>query len=755
MGQGGSVLGEGWVKINLDDLKKLDLKVDDSGRKFTSQFGKMESQTQKLGRAFGALGGVLATVGVVKLGSDIISASTKMDTMNRMLVNIEGSQAKANKRFEQFRILAKEPVLDPFNLSKFYVQLKSVNVESELSIRFMKSLANAMAGVGASNTDFERAMTQFAQMAGQGKLLGQDLRVITESFPQIRKYLKEAFEGVSDPEILAKQGHTAIEIFTKLNEVMEKAPKFAGGAQAAQDNFRQSLVLFQGAIGKDVLPTFTKFLDGMTKLMDAFSAMPESTKNVIGKAVVGGLGILGIGAALSSVLIIAGQVKSALVGLGAINIASGGASVASAVASGSVAGVVAKQGFTIGTALMTIGKLSIVAGTVAMAYGVADRLKNSGVAIWGDTQASKDWVQQQVGEPQTFSEIAQDYKQDVKTNQEVSKNKYTSNMFVPAGFGKTYPVIPTVEQTKKLEQETEKAKEYAEAYQKFTDEINAMAYPPKPNPPDILGYDRGTPRSITELNLHKEQAMPILSKEYTPSMAGGVSALGLSDSREGLTSGLGLGTEVSKSAQEREKSMLHIQQIIDSTSLFNEDKVSSLADEWDGVTEEMSGGINKVGLKWDSFAMDMYSSIGGMTNMSSALLSLIQGYQNIQEKKRMWKESEMQLESRVSRGEISNEEAFWTQLSKSEFTKDIAFKKLHDMGVEGYATGGWVMKPTFAMVGEREPELIIPKSKMGQGGFGGNTHIEIHNINLPTMDRVSAENLVVNAITDARRHARI
>ena len=141
--------------------------------------------------------------------------------------------------------------------------------------------------------------------------------------------------------------------------------------------------------------------------------------------------------------------------------------------------------------------------------------------------------------------------------------------------------------------------------------------------------------------------------------------------------------------------------------------------------------------------------------MSSALLSLIQGYQNIQEKKRMWKESEMQLESRVSRGEISNEEAFWTQLSKSEFTRDIAFKKLHDMGVEGYATGGWVMKPTFAMVGEREPELVIPKSKMGQGGFGGNTHIEIHNINLPTMDRVSAENLVVNAITDARRHARI
>jgi len=29
------------------------------------------------------------------------------------------------------------------------------------------------------------------------------------------------------------------------------------------------------------------------------------------------------------------------------------------------------------------------------------------------------------------------------------------------------------------------------------------------------------------------------------------------------------------------------------------------------------------------------------------------------------------------------------------------------------------MKPTIALMGEREPELVIPKSKMGAGGFGG------------------------------------
>lgn len=296
------LLGSAKVKISYDDLNRLDMKIDQSGRKFTAE-------TDKMSKGLKGLTAIIGTVGVVKFGADIIKASTHMDSINRMLLNVEGSQEKANNRFEQFRILAKEPVLDPFNLSRFYVSLKSVNVEGDLSIRFMKSLANAMAGVGAGNTEFARSMEQFTQMMGKATLQGQDLRVVAESFPQIRKYLAEAFGGLTDPEAIAKAGYKSIDVLTRLNEVMEKSPKFAGGAQAAQENFTQSLELFYATLGKDVLPIITKFLNNLTDLMDEFGKLDAPIKKVIGTAVVGGVGLLGIASAI-------GAIKIALDGLG-------------------------------------------------------------------------------------------------------------------------------------------------------------------------------------------------------------------------------------------------------------------------------------------------------------------------------------------------------------------------------------------------------------------------------------------------------
>ena len=133
------ILGSAKVKISMDDLDKLDRHIDSSGRKFTDQTNKMSAGLK-------VVGGLFATIGVAKFGKDIFEASVQMDKLHRMLVNVEGSQSAANKRFEQFRVLAKEPVLDPLNLSRFYTGLRAMNIEGDLSIRFMKGFANVMAG---------------------------------------------------------------------------------------------------------------------------------------------------------------------------------------------------------------------------------------------------------------------------------------------------------------------------------------------------------------------------------------------------------------------------------------------------------------------------------------------------------------------------------------------------------------------------------------------------------------------------------
>ena len=366
-------LAELYVKIG-SDFQKTDSELDRLHQRINRidpSINKMERSFASVNKAITAIGGAVATLGIARLGNDIISASTKFDGLNRMLVNVEGSQEKANKRFEEFRKLAKEPVLDPFNLSKYYTALKSVNMEADLSIRFMKSLANAMAGVGASNEQFALAMEQVVQMAGKGKVMGDDLRAIANSFPQIRKYLVDAF-GTAIPEELAKKGLDATQVLKGLNAEMEKAPKFAGGAQAAQDNFKQSLELFEATLGKAVLPTISDFLNKLTELMDKFNELPESTQKVIGTGVVagiGGAGLVGIAMTLKSIAEFAGLAKSGLAGLSAVNIAST-ATQGVASASGGIGASVAGLS-TLGALNLTLAAATITIGSAVLGYKLA------------------------------------------------------------------------------------------------------------------------------------------------------------------------------------------------------------------------------------------------------------------------------------------------------------------------------------------------------------------------------------------------
>lgn len=56
---------------------------------------------------------------------------------------------------------------------------------------------------------------------------------------------------------------------------------------------------------------------------------------------------------------------------------------------------------------------------------------------------------------------------------------------------------------------------------------------------------------------------------------------------------------------------------------------------------------------------------------------------------------------------------------------EYVYDKLHDEDVPEFANGGRVTRPTYALVGEKEPETIIPDSKLGMlGGVTININVE-------------------------------
>lgn len=716
-----------FVEIKYDQVTKSQQAIDKMGVGFNKAASDIESKMQRISRAFGALGGVIAGIGIAKFGSDIIGASTRMDSLNRSLITTEGSAQKAQARMKEFVQVAKDPGLGLTQLTKGYIQLKSVNIESELAIKSIRGIANAIALVGGGKEELERVTRQFVQMQGKGKVMAEDLVVIAESLPQIRKLAEQAF-GTANTEALQKMGITGKQFLAGITVELEKMPKAADSAKNAQDNFTDALERFRAKLGDQILPTVTKFLNGLTNLMSKFEAMPASTQKLMGTAVVGGAGLLGLSATLLSIVSTIGLIKTGLGGLGAVNVASAGAGVA-----GSATGIATSAGAgAAGASLLT--KAGVVAVYIAGAAGAFWAGSKLGGALFGKDYDSKGNL---ITKEKPLT--------DTESNKWQSMvDKFNASYFgtstsTPTGtqIPRTIPAnesvmaLATPEDIKALkeaglnlptkEEVADKAKKDSEIYWKnwfdYAEAIAKQGYQIKTNQPSPIFMPDIPSRGVGNIGYNE-----------IPSMAGGVpqTYYGADIDRKGLIAALGLGGEISKGMQSVMESKMGVYQIEKDASLFSaKEKIHSLADEFDGVTEEMSGGIEKTSIAWDDFAMDMYRSIGGMTNMASALNGLIQGYLNIQAKRQAFKESEMRLETMVNAGEISPEVALLMQMEKSSIgaTHNLAVRKLHEMGVEGYAEGGSfiVTQPTLFMAGEagRERVDVTPNSKMGSSGMGG------------------------------------
>ena len=360
-------IGSAYVEIT-SNIKELQREIAGLKGHVDSSARNMETRFNIATRAISGLASVIGTIGIVKFGSDILQASTRLDSMEKGLTRTEGSLIAAKKRLAEFRDIAKDPGLEMGNLTRGYIQLKSINMESEKSIKFLRGVGNEIAKIGGQEEDLNRVVRQFVQMQGKGKVMAEDLMVIAESMPNIRKLMQEAF-GTTSTEALQKAGVTAKEFFDKITESLGKQEKAIEGAQNAQTNFKGAIEQLNAALGAGILPTITEFLKSITKLIDKFNALPDSTKNVVGKFVMGGTGLLGVAFALGMIkttldaIGISSGLK-AIIGLGGAKTA--GLAIATTPALASTgAGAIAGAGLS---KLGTIG-LTIATATIAITSG--------------------------------------------------------------------------------------------------------------------------------------------------------------------------------------------------------------------------------------------------------------------------------------------------------------------------------------------------------------------------------------------------
>jgi tape measure domain-containing protein len=566
----------------------------------------------------------------------------------------------------------------------------------------MKSLANAMNNVGGTNENFVRSMEQITQMVGKGKLMSDDLRVIAESFPQIRKYLGEAF-GTADPEAIAKKGFTAIEVMRKLNEVMEKAPKSAAGAQAAQDNFRQSLDLFQSELGKNVLPKITDFLNKTTNLMDNFGKLSDSTKGLIGEFAMGGIGLLGIAFAFKTLGIELGVVSSLILKnpllMSAVLGYAGGASISNMI---KIPGLEPQKSIEaiprtktqnaknqLGMANYELDAMKAVRAGIGANLAIAETPKT--LADWLDWQ--KNW-----GGDKTFSgDVFPAYSGEYLKSTQRTNSPYSPYDTYKGAFSGTM--------------------------------ANFM--------PSRRAFS-GVPQAISDLSTFNKGWQ---GGSGGASMAGGtVSDRSFLHQQE---------TQWLSDSYKTKLAIYEAEKAYDKADIARfEDNIDVMENSWDTFFEKNKQSVAELDRAWVN---NLSTWIGIIDSASTLMIGFLEKL-GMDTNSATTKHLSGML-SGAGQGVVTGAMIGSAVPVIGTVTGAVVGGIIG--GVAGYDTGGIAWHPQLAKVAESEPEMIMPLSKMRNSGMGG-THIEIHNITVPdTWDRSKIENVVVQAIRDGQSHGRL
>lgn len=325
---------------------------------FDKSLSAVEKKLERSGRKFSQLGNDLAlsvSLPLAALGASAIKQAGEIESLKLAMVSTFAgagrSAQEATKEVEALRQAAMAPGLDFEQAVKGSIRLQGVGLAAEEARGILTNMANAIASTGGTAEDLDGVTKQFAQMISKGRVLQEDVSIISERMPVVARLMQQAF-GTSSVEAIRNSGVSAKDFVARINEAAAALPKVEGGIKNALVNAaaeaRNSLATLGETIVKafDVtgkLDTFAKTLQGVVQW---FQGLSDAAKSTIIQA-----GLFAV--VLGPVIKIIGVIIST--GGAAITVIKGIAAAIAAVAGGSLSAVAAFQALSLAMKLTVIG----------------------------------------------------------------------------------------------------------------------------------------------------------------------------------------------------------------------------------------------------------------------------------------------------------------------------------------------------------------------------------------------------------------
>jgi len=243
----------------------------------------------------------LAGVGAIKAAGDI-------ESLTLALKSQLGTAEAAATELKELTKAAEKPGLGLEQAVRGSVRLQGVGFAAEEARKVLVQMGNAIAATGGSAQELDNVTRQFAQMTSKGRVLQEDVSILSENMPGLAQLMQRAF-GTQSVEAIREMGVSGKEFVLQITRAAEELPRVESGIKNsignALDSLKQSAAKVGLAINSafDITGGIETFSGYVLAIAEAFSNLNPTVQTTI-------LSIAGLAIAIGPLIKAFGAIKS-------------------------------------------------------------------------------------------------------------------------------------------------------------------------------------------------------------------------------------------------------------------------------------------------------------------------------------------------------------------------------------------------------------------------------------------------------------
>lgn len=269
------------VRIGVDlkpldaGLQQMNSKLDTAADQVKKRYGRIQEDIGRMGAALT----VGVTLPIVGIGAAAIKSALSMDALTRGLQAVAGSGAEAKRQLKEIEELAKAPGVGYREAIQMATGLQAAGYSFEQVKNLTREVGNALAMVGKGKSELAGVNAQLIQMAGKGKLMMEDVRILMNYIPQLGKAMMAAY-GTTDTEAISKSGVTAMQFVEDMTRELGKLQRVSGGVKNDLENLYDKLDQSLSDLGTKALPVVADVAKAGSDILDAWAKLPAPVQSL-------------------------------------------------------------------------------------------------------------------------------------------------------------------------------------------------------------------------------------------------------------------------------------------------------------------------------------------------------------------------------------------------------------------------------------------------------------------------------------------